>query len=211
MRLRTLAPRCCAFVLLSVGLVQPTPVVGQQGSSGDAYRVPRTPDGQPDLQGFWSNQTFTPLERPGGVTSAFYTEEEVAALEGRAAMRESSQTEPGTVPDVHYDFTQFGLDRSQAARAENLRTALIVDPPDGRLPPMNAAGEREASVREAAQVRLGGRWDSAEANQLDDRCIIMRGVGPPMMNSGYNSNYQIVQGAGHDTVGDDPRRTGDSA
>lgn len=197
MRLRTLVPRCCAFVLLSVGLVLPTSVAGQQGSFGDAYLVPRTPDGQPDLQGFWSNQTFTPLERPDGVTSAFYTEEEVAALEGRAAMRESSQTEPGTIPDVHYDFTQFGLDRSQAARAENLRTSLIVDPPDGRLPPMNAAGEREASLREAAQVRLGGRWDSAEANQLDDRCIIMRGVGPPMMNSGYNSNYQIVQGAGH--------------
>ena len=196
MRRRPLAIRCCAFVLVTVGLVLPAPIAAQPALSGDDYRAPRTPDGQPDLQGFWSNQTFTPLERRDGVTSPFYTEEELAALEGRAAVRESSQTEPGTIPDVHYDFTQFGLDRSQAARAQNLRTSLIVDPSDGRLPAMNEAGERQAAARNAAQARLGGRWDSAEANQLDDRCIIMRGVGPPMMNSGYNSNYHIVQGPG---------------
>lgn len=194
MRRRPLA--CCAFVLVTVGLVLPTPIAAQPALSGDVYRAPRTPDGQPDLQGFWSNQTFTPLQRPDGVTSPFYTEEELAALEGRAAVRESSQTEPGTIPDVHYDFTQFGLDRSQAARAPNLRTSLIVDPSDGRLPSMNEAGERQAAARNAVQARLGGRWDSAEANQLDDRCIIMRGIGPPMMNSGYNSNYHIVQGPG---------------
>ena len=196
MRRRPLAIRCCGFVLVTVGLVLPAPIAAQLALSGDVYRAPRTPDGQPDLQGFWSNQTFTPLERPDGVISPFYTEEELAALEGRAAVRESSQTEPGTIPDVHYDFTQFGLDRSQAARAQNLRTSLIVDPPDGRLPSMNEAGERQATARNAAQARLGGRWDSAEANQLDDRCIIMRGIGPPMMNSGYNSNYHIVQGPG---------------
>ena len=161
------------------------------------YTAPRTPDGQPDLQGFWSNQTYTRLDRPEGVTAAFYTEEEVAAIEARAAGRESAQTEPGTIPDVHYDFTQFGLDRSQSARAKNLRTSLIVDPPDGRLPDVNAEGRRRAGEVAAAQERLGGRWDSAQANQLDDRCIIMAGVGPPMLNTGYNSNYQIVQAPGY--------------
>ncbi len=161
------------------------------------YTAPRTPDGQPDLQGFWSNQTYTRLERPDGVTTAFYTEEEVAAIEARAAGRESAQTEPGTIPDVHYDFTQFGLDRSQSARAKNLRTSLIVDPQDGRLPDVNAEGRRRAGEVAAAQERLGGRWDSAQANQLDDRCIIMAGVGPPMLNTGYNSNYQIVQAPGY--------------
>ena len=196
MRLRPfLCFRGFAFVVLA-GLASPSWSAGQETSSNESYRAPRTPDGQPDLQGFWSNQTFTPLERPEGVTSEFYTEEELAAREGRVAVRESAQTEPGTIPDVHYDFTQFGLDRSQAARAENLRTSLIVDPTDGRLPPVNASGRRQEEIREAEQALLGGRWDSAEANQLDDRCIMMRGVGPPMLNSGYNANYHIVQGPG---------------
>ena len=181
-----------------------SPVAGQgssttatAGQAASSYTAPRTPDGQPDLQGFWSNQTYTPLERRDGVTKAYYTPEELAAIEGRAATRESGQTEPGTIPDVHYDFTQFGLDRSQSARAENLRTSLIVDPPDGRLPEVNAEGRRRALEVAAAQERLGGRWDSAQANQLDDRCIMMAGVGPPMLNTGYNSNYQIVQAPGY--------------
>ena len=168
---------------------------GQAAAS--PYTATRTPDGQPDLQGFWSNQTYTPLERRDGVTEPFYTPEELAAIEGRAAARESGQTEPGTIPDVHYDFTQFGLDRSQSARAENLRTSLIVDPPDGRLPEVNTEGRRRAVEVAAAQERLGGRWDSAQANQLDDRCIMMAGAGPPMLNTGYNSNYQIVQAPGY--------------
>ena len=161
------------------------------------YRAPRTPDGQPDLQGFWSNATYTPLERPDGVTKALYTPEEAAAAEKRAAARESAQTEPGTVADVHYDFTQFGLDRSQAARARNLRTSLIVDPPDGKLPAVTAEGKKVLAERAEAARRLGGRWDSAQSNQLDDRCIIMAGAGPPMMDAAYNSNYHIVQAPGY--------------
>ena len=187
--------------LAGLGLVAPGSVGAQEtagsGQAEASYEVPRTRDGHPDLQGFWSNQTYTPLQRREGVTGAFYTQEELALIESGAAGRESAQTEPGTIPDVHYDFTQFGLDRSQAARARNLRTSLVVDPPDGRLPPVNAEGQRLAAERAEAQARLGGRWDSAEANQLDDRCIIMRGVGPPMMPSGYNANYHIVQAADH--------------
>jgi hypothetical protein len=131
------------------------------------------------------------------VTKAFYTPEEAAAAEKRAAAAESAQTEPGTVADVHYDFTQFGLDRSQAARARNLRTSLIVDPPNGKLPPVTAEGKKILAARAEAAKRLGGRWDSAQSNQLDDRCIIMAGAGPPMMDAAYNSNYHIVQAPGY--------------
>ena len=104
-------------------------------SPADGYTVPRTADGQPDLGGFWSNTTRTPLQRSDGVAGEFYTAEEVAAIEARMLEREFAQTVPGTRADVHYDFTQFGLDRSQATMATGLRTSLIFDPPDGRIPP----------------------------------------------------------------------------
>ena len=185
-----------AISILCVGaaLAAAGPAAGQDGQP---YSVPRTPDGHPDLQGFWSNQTYTPLERPEDVTAAFYTPEELAAIRESRTRSESAQTTPGTIPDVHYDFTQFGLDRSQADLAGNLRTSLIVDPENGRLPPVNAEGQRRAAEAAAEQERRGGRWDAAENNQLDDRCLIMRGSGPPMLNAGYNSNYHIVQSRDH--------------
>jgi hypothetical protein len=166
-------------------------------AQAQTYKAPRTPDGQPDLQGFWSNATYTPLERPDKVTKEFYTPAEAAAAEKAAAARESAETEPGTVADVHYDFTQFGLDRSQATLARSLRTSLIVDPKNGKLPPTTEEGKKILAARAEEAKKLGGRWDSAQANQLDDRCLIMAGPGPPMMDAAYNSNYQIVQAPGY--------------
>ena len=110
------------------------------GRTEEPYQAPRTPHGHPDLEGFWSNQTYTPLERREGVTGEFYTPEELALIESGAATRESAQTEPGTIPDVHYDFTQFGLDRSQSARARNLRTSMIIDPPTAGCRPSTPRG-----------------------------------------------------------------------
>jgi hypothetical protein len=161
-----------------------------------AYKAARTPDGQPDLQGFWTNATYTPLERPDGVTKAFYTPAEAEAAIKLAVQREGAQTEPGTTADVHYDFSQFGLDRSQSLFVRNLRTSLIVDPPTGKIPPLTEEGKRRTAQRAEEAKKLGGRWDSAESNQLDDRCLIMAGPGPPMMDAAYNSNYQIVQAPG---------------
>ncbi len=161
------------------------------------YAPPKTPDGQPDLQGYWTNSTYTPLERPNGVTKEFYTPQEAKERERREASREGAQTAPGTTEDVHYDFSQFALDRSQTPLSQSLRTSLIFDPPDGKIPPMTEEGKRLAAQREEAAKRLGGRWDSAQSNQLDDRCVMMRGPGPPLMDAAYNSNYQIVQTAGY--------------
>jgi len=157
------------------------------------YVAPRTSDGQPDLQGYWSNTTYTPLQRPNNVTKALYTKEEAEEMIRKAAADENEQTVPGTIPDVHYDFTQFGLDRSQSALTLDLRTSLIVDPPEGRLPPLSAEGQRRATERAEARKKMGGPFDAAQNQSLSVRCINMDRDGPPMLAGAYNNNYQIVQ------------------
>ena len=182
------------YALVSAQAQTPAPT---SPSRATPWTTPRTPDGQPDLQGFWTNTTYVPLERPKNVTKEFYTKEEAAEMIKRAAATEAEQTEPGTVADVHYDFTQFGLDRSQGALAPNLRTSLIVDPPDGRIPPMTAEGQKRAAARAEERRRMGGPYDAAQNQPLSVRCIIMDRVGPPMLAGAYNNNYQIVQTPGY--------------
>jgi len=166
-------------------------------SAAKAWTTPRTPDGQPDLQGFWTNSTYVPLQRPKDVTKEFYTKEEVASMLKKAAVEEADQTEPGTIPDVHYDFTQFGLDRSQNPLAVNLRTSLIVDPADGRLPSLSAEGQKRAAERAETRKRMGAPTDAVQNQPLSVRCIIMDRIGPPMLAGAYNNNYQIVQIPGY--------------
>jgi hypothetical protein len=190
----------CGLCALWIGV---TPVAAQAPAARTAdpaakaaYKAPRTPDGQPDLQGFWTNQTYTPLQRPAAVTKEFYTLEEVIAAEKRSAQREAQASTPGTTGDVHYSGTEFGLDKSQGAFARNLRTSLIVDPPDGKLPPLSPEGERRAQAYAESRKNLG-RFDQAQNNELDDRCISTPNAGPPMLPYAYNSNYQIVQAPGY--------------
>jgi hypothetical protein len=200
---RVFVPLSVVGFLLALAWLGPAPLTAQSGaaskpeSATKPWKVSRTPDGQPDLQGFWTNTTYVPLERPKNVTKEFYTKEEVAENIKRAAATESEQTEPGTVADVHYDFTQFGLDRSQSPLALNLRTSLIVDPPDGRIPPMTEEGLKREAQRAEARKRTGGPLDAAQNQPLSVRCIIMDRIGPPMLAGAYNNNYQIVQVPGY--------------
>jgi hypothetical protein len=131
------------------------------------------------------------------VTKEFYTREEAAQLAKQAAVEEGEQTVPGTIPDVHYDFTQFGLDRSQSPFALNMRTSLIVDPPNGKLPPLSAEGQKRAAERAEARRRAGGPFDAAQNQSLSVRCILMDRNGPPMLAGAYNNTYQIVQTPGY--------------
>jgi hypothetical protein len=209
MRHRSLASFGVLLVAIAVIAVATHRVAGQTAAPASGkpapaaqgtkkWTAPRTPDGQPDLQGYWTNSTYVPLERPDKVTKAFYTEQEFAAVVKDAAAREAEQTEPGTVADVHYDFTQFGLDRSQSAFVKSdLRTSMIVDPPNGKMPPLTTEGQKRAADRAAERRRAGATTDAVQNMPVGTRCLIMAGSGPPMMNAGYNSNYQIVQGAGY--------------
>ncbi len=179
-----------------------TPAAGQTAPDGTnkSWTPPRAPDGHPDLQGIWTNSTETPLERPEGLGAReFYSDAELAELmkkdQDRLALNKETgrPTEPGTNADVHYDYTQFGLDRGQAKLTWNRRTSLIVGE-RGTLPPMLPEGrKRNADI--AAKNR--GRVDGPEDLSLSiRRCIVDAQESVPMLSSNYNNNLQIVQGDG---------------
>jgi hypothetical protein len=184
-------------LLMTASVAAQAPVSSGKAPAPAKKWTAKTPDGQPDLQGYWTNSTYTPLQRPQGVTREFYSAQEVAQVEKQAAEREAEQTEPGTIADVHYDFTQFGLDRSQSTHTTQMRTSMIVDPPDGRIPPVTTDGQKRQADRAAERKRMGATTDQVQNMPVGTRCIVMAGSGPPMMPAGYNSNYQIVQGPGY--------------
>lgn len=152
--------------------------------------LPRTADGRPDLQGFWTNDSFTPLERPAELKDkAFFTPEEaVAWVKGR---QDRLLGQPRT--DIHYDDAIWQAEAYQ--KEANRRTSLITDPPDGRLPALSAAGERARAAR--AELRRGrGASDSVQDRSIGERCITWGNVGPPMVPPTYNANFQILQASG---------------
>jgi hypothetical protein len=180
---------------LSVVLIAPLTVTGQAQKAAKPWSMPRTPEGKPDLQGFWTNNSYVPLERPNGVTKEFYTKEEAAVAAKRSAEREAEQTVPGTTGDVHYDFTQFALDRSQTRLTENLRTSIIIEPANGKMPPVTAEGQKRAAERAAVRKQQGAQYDKVQNIVQGSRCIFQN-AGPPHLPPGYNPAYQIVQGEG---------------
>jgi hypothetical protein len=161
------------------------------GTAAAQRRTPqRAPEGHPDFHGYWTNATFTPLERaPELGAKEFFTEAEAAAEFKKRQDRYLAQ--PKT--DVHYDDATW---QGEAYDNEpNLRTSLIYDPPDGRVPPLTP----EAAKRLAARVKVqqAGAADGPEIRSLAERCIAWGNVGPPMLPPTYNANLQIMQTASH--------------
>ena len=181
-------------------------------AAAQSAEAPRTPWGAPDLQGVWDFRSLTPLERPVELADqAFLTEEEAASLEQAAIdrnaelwNREARRTVAGANVDRGEDgqpgfYNNFWLDGGTAP-VETRRTSLIVDPPDGRIPPLTqaAAARRAAIERERRGVNRhaptpGGFVEDLGPNALQLRCITGFNSGPPMTPGGYNQNVQLFQ------------------
>ena len=161
------------LVMLGVLLLAPALAAGQ--SRTDARIAEPTPDGQPNLQGLWTNSTTTPLERPANVDDkAVYSEEEVAAIDA-ANVGRNDRPPPAGDPGTYNDFW---WERGTALS----RTSLVIDPPDGRLPRRTAAGDARADWPRGATS-----WVD---RNLAERCVTR---GAPKRPGGYNNNYLILQ------------------
>jgi hypothetical protein len=150
----------------------------------------------PDLQGIWTNVTLTPLERPANLRDkAFFTPQEAAAFEKETLERNNmDRRDGGPDADVGRAYNDAWYDRGTKV-VKTLRTSLIVDPPDGHIPPSLPEAQRRQQERAAAN--RGRQFDGPENRSLAERCIIWPTLGPPMLPSFYNNNYQIVQGPGY--------------
>lgn len=174
-----------ALLTIVAAVLSWAPAAGER-----AWASPRTPDGRPDLQGYWTNETFTPLERPPELAGKeFFTEQEAATYLKRRRDPFLNQSRV----DVHYDDAIWQGENYDSE--PNLQTSLIVDPRDGRIPPLTPDGERR--VRARADASRSGASAGIAGRTLAERCISWGNVGPSMIPPSYNANLQILQTRDH--------------
>ena len=184
--------------IVAAGALASVSVAGQEAA-------PRTPWGHPDLQGAYTTKTITPLERPAELADREQlTAEEVANLEQEVVNRNAEllarparRTEATTSVDVGEDgapgfYNNFWLDRGTMSTG---RTSIVVDPPDGRIPPLTPEAQRDEDARLAARATRGPA-DTWTDMDLNDRCMLWS-VGPPMLPTGYNNNLLVLQTPDH--------------
>jgi hypothetical protein len=181
---RLFASLCGLAVVTAIAWLAPNSAVGQAASKA-----------VPDLQGTWSFATLTPMERPANLAGKeFFTEKEAADYEKQVVDRNNKDRRDGSAEsDVGRAYNDFWWD-SGTKVVKTRRTSLVIDPTDGRIPAMTAAG-RERQTERAAKNR-GHEFDGPENRPLPERCLILQGAGPPITPTAYNNNIQIVQSPG---------------
>jgi hypothetical protein len=148
-------------------------------------------DGQPDFQGYWTNATYTPLERDRDLgTKEFFTPEEAAAYQKKREQIENNQSKE----DIHYDNVLWQTEKYAKVVVRN-RTSIVFDPPDGRIPDLTPVAKAIVAAR-AEYSRTHGPSDEAGSRSLGERCISWGNEGPPMLGSTYQANLQIMQTPG---------------
>jgi len=163
------------------------------------WKMLRTADGHPDLQGIWNNSTRTPLERPAefaGKATLTDADAKVWEQKEHQAWQDLDGTSEGPLHKTKgsegtgaYNVLFYDMG-SGLARVDGVkRTSMVIDPPDGKIPPLIQQA-RERNRAAAARSRSAG---NVKDRGLSERCIYVSMAGPPMLPTLYNNNYQIVQ------------------
>ena len=164
-------------------------------TAGAQDTVRRTPWGDPDLEGIWTNATLTPLQRPPELAGKeFFTPEEAAQFR-RTRIEQTNADRPlppGQVGAYNDAFFERGTSLVRSGR-----TSLIVDPPDGRIPALTPEAERKVEARRKREATSPA--DTPEDRWLTERCILF-GATVPMLPEPYNNNYRIIQSPGYVTI-----------
>ena len=176
-------------LLTLIGILSPAMMVASaalhaqtSAASQRTWTPPRTVWGDPDLRGIWNYATMTPLERARELAEkATFTEEEAAAYERQFLERQENRAAIVGGPDW-WDEVHLA----------NRRTSLIVDPPNGRMPPLTPEAQKRAAALAQARSERGPA-DSIEDLGLNVRCLQWASTGPPMLPFIFNNNVQIFQ------------------
>ena len=188
MLMRDRRPASLVLLVAAIAVASMAPATaGGQARSPAAWTAPRTAWGDPDLDGVWNYATMTPLERSAAFAGKdVLTAEEAAAFE-RQTIERQGVTNNTAGPDWWDPGTQHLVNR---------RTSLIVDPPNGRLPPQTPEAQQRAAARTQAR-RARGIADGPEELGLNERCLQWATAGPPMLPGVYNNNVQFIQFRGY--------------